>query len=200
MNAHILLKIWILFEDEIPACIRFMCLHRHNINAKICIHVASMASSFLQFWALYRFKTCRHLFTQICPGIVLLFWVQGHAHITCVQDPISVTKLIQTQTNQRIIWDRENRTEENQIDQTDYALSCSLCRSKTVRFDPETISMWFSSQRWCKSRQPECGKFRYLMHCHSTEHLLKVAHVIAVFPQWGPSLFPAPGQVSCSRQ
>lgn len=158
----------------------------------------TLASSFLRFWALHRFKTHRHSFTQICPGIVLLFWAHGHAHITCVQDPISITKLIQTQRNQRIIWDWEN-----QIDQTDYALSCSLCRSKT---DSETISTWFSSQHWCKRRQPECGRFRYSMHRHRTEHLLQVAH-IAVCPQGGTtlsgpgrgrSLFADPGQVSWS--
>lgn len=75
-----------------------------------------------------------HSFTQICPGIVLLFWVQGHNHITCAKDHISITKLIQTQTNQRMIWDQENRT-----DRTDYALSC---RSNT-------ITTWFSSH-WCR--------------------------------------------------
>lgn len=74
-----------------------------------------LASSFLRFWALHRFKTRRRSFTQICPGIVLLFWAQRHAHIKRVQDPISITKLKHTETNQRIIWDQEKRSEKTRL-------------------------------------------------------------------------------------
>lgn len=72
-----------------------------------------------------------------------------------------------------------------------------------LRFDSETISTWFWSQLLCKCRQPECGRCTYPMH--STEHLLKVAHIIAACPREGQqykvqgrarSLFPDHGQVS----
>lgn len=90
-------------------------INMHTCSLAFFFFFFTLASSFLRFWALHRFKTHRHSFTQICPGIVLLFWAQGHAHITCVQDPISTTKLKQTEINQRIIWDQETQSEKTRL-------------------------------------------------------------------------------------